>query len=124
MVYLANPDLENKICPLRKVSKDEEIPFNFLEKIFLELEKSGLVKAKKGAKGGYFLAKNPKKIKVGEIIKVLEGTISPVFCVAKEKDKRFICPRREICLAKNLWLELQKSLTSTLNSISLADLIK
>jgi len=124
MVYLANPRLKGKVCPSKNISKDEVIPFDFLEKILAKLEKAGLIKAKKGAKGGYFLAKSPKNIKVGEIIKTLEGTIAPVFCVAKEENKRFICPRREICLAKNLWLKLQRSLTSTLNSITLADLIK
>jgi len=124
MVYLANPRLKDKICPLKKVSKDEEIPFDFLEKIFAELEKAGLIKAKKGAKGGYFLAKKPQKIRIGKIIRILEGTIAPVFCIAKEKDKRFLCPRRRICLTKNLWLKIQKTLNSTLNSITLADLIK
>jgi len=122
MVYLAAPRLKNKICPLKKISKEESIPFNFLEKIFSKLEKANLVKAKKGVQGGYFLAKSPQKIKISQIIKILEGEMAPVFCLVKEK--KFLCPREKKCLAKNLWRKIQEALNSTLNSITLADLIK
>lgn len=122
MVYLANPRLKNKVCPLKKISKDEEIPFDFLEKIFSKLEKTGLVKAKKGIQGGYSLKRSPEKISVGEIISTLESTMSPVKCLAKEK--RYNCPRKKICKTLNVWRKIQEVLNSTLNSITLADLVK
>jgi len=123
VVYLAHPRFKNKVCPLKKISKNEEIPFDFLEKIFLKLEKANLLRAKKGAQGGYFLGREPEKIKVGEIIRVLEGTMAPVFCIAKEREKRFSCSRRKICLTKNVWKKIQDTLNLTLNSITLADLV-
>lgn len=124
MVYLASPRFRKKVCPLRKISKDEGIPFDFLEKIFLKLEKAGLVKAKKGIQGGYYLARRPQKIKVGEIISTLEGTMAPVFCIAKEREKRFSCPRKRKCKTINVWKKIQNTLNSILNSITLADLTK
>lgn len=124
MVYLANPNLRNKACPLKKISKDEGIPFNFLEKIFSKLKKADLIEAEKGVQGGYFLARPPKKIKVGEIIKTLEGTIAPVLCIAREKEKRYFCPRKKKCKTKDVWREIRDTLNSTLNSITLADLSK
>jgi len=122
MVYLANPQLKNRVCPLKKISQDEGIPFDFLGKIFSKLEKANLIKAKKGVQGGYFLAKNPQKIKISQIIKILEGEMAPVFCLIK--GKRFFCPRERKCLTKKLWKKLKNCLNSTLNSITLADLIK
>lgn len=122
MVYLAHSRFKNKTCPLKKISQDEGIPFDFLEKIFSKLEKANLVKAKKGVQGGYFLAKNPQKIKISQIIKILEGEMAPVFCLIK--GKKFLCPREKKCLTKNLWRKIQEALNSTLNSITLADLIK
>ena len=122
MVYLAHCRFRNKVCPLKKISQDEGIPFDFLEKIFSKLGKSNLIKAKKGVQGGYFLAKNSQKIKISQIIKILEGEIAPVFCLIKEK--KFLCPREKKCLTKNLWRKIQEALNSTLNSITLADLIK
>ena len=67
IVYLATS--KEKINPLRAISKKEGISFDYLEKILSKLEKTGLVKAKKGVLGGYFLAKTPKKIKIAEILK-------------------------------------------------------
>jgi len=116
MVYLAKT--KDKISPLKEISKREGIPFDFLEKIVSKLEKEGLVKAKKGVRGGYFLAKKPSKIKIGQIIKALEGEINLVRCF------QYFCPREKKCLAKNFWKKLNKSLNSALNSVTLSDLIK
>jgi Rrf2 family cysteine metabolism transcriptional repressor len=119
MVYLAK--CKNKICPLKEISQEEEVSFDYLEKIISKLEKAGLIKAKKGVQGGYSLAKIPKRIKLGEIIRVLEGEIAPVNCIAKEK--RFICPRNKKCLTKSFWKKIQDSLNKILNSLTLEDLI-
>ncbi|MGC9031345.1 MAG: RrF2 family transcriptional regulator [Minisyncoccia bacterium] len=122
MIYLARCYFKNKTCSLREISEDENIPFDFLEKIILRLKKANLIGARKGSRGGYFLIKNPEKIKISEIIKILEGTISPVLCVANEKEIAIFCPQKNKCLAKNLWKKIEMVLNSTLNSITLADL--
>lgn len=109
------------VFSLREISKTEEIPFDYLGKIFSKLEKSGLVSSRKGVRGGYFLKKNPAKIKVLEIIRSLEGEISLVKCVGKQKN---ICPQSKGCLTKSFWQKIQNSLESALNSISLGDLIR
>lgn len=118
MVYLASLCLKKKPCPLKEVSKVEGIPFDFLEKIFSKLEKAGLIKAKKGVRGGYFLAKKPSEIKIGKIIDALEGKTTLVKCL------KYFCPKEKKCLAKSFWQKLEKSINSALNSITLADLIK
>jgi Rrf2 family protein len=120
MVYLAGR--KRNISSLKTISEKEEISFDYLEKIISKLEKAGLLKAKKGVQGGYFLAKSPGKIKVGEIIKTLEGELALVKCIAKTK--RCICPRSKGCLTKNFWKKIQDSLNNTLNSLTLADLVK
>jgi len=120
IVYLATS--KEKINPLRVISKKEGISFDYLEKILSKLEKTGLVKAKKGVLGGYFLAKSPKKIKIAEILKALEGSTFLVKCIGS--DKKFHCARARKCLTKNLWKKIQDSINSTLKSVTLADLIK
>ena len=109
-----------KLCSLKEISKKEGISFDYLEKIFSKLEKTRLVKAKKGFKGGYFLGRKAKKIKTGEIIRVLEENISLVRCLPKG----CYCPREKNCLTKSFWGKIQKTLDKALNSITLADLIK
>jgi Rrf2 family protein len=124
MVYLARAFGKGRISSLKRISQDEDISFDYLEKIISKLEKAGLIKAKKGVQGGYFLTRQPKKITAGEIIRLLEGTMAPVKCVAKERKERFYCPRKKFCPTKNVWQKVQDSLNYTLDSITLADLAK
>jgi len=124
MVYLATVFKENRVHSLRKISEKENISFDYLEKIISRLEKAGLILAKRGVRGGYYLASQPSKISAGEIIKAIEGTLAPVRCVAKEKKERLSCPRKKICKSFAVWQKIQDVLNSTLDSITLADLLK
>jgi len=116
MVYLAR--FKSKISPLKEISEKEGISFDYLEKIISKLEKADLVKSKKGVQGGYFLAKKPSKIKVGEVIRSLEGEMALVKCL------KYFCPKEKRCLTKNFWKKLNNAIDSALNSVTLADLIK
>ena len=124
MAFLADVFKKDKVFSLREISKKEDISFDYLEKIISKLEKNRLVKSKRGIKGGYCLARHPRKIKVGEIIKILEETIAPVKCLVIEKENKYKCPRKKVCKTISVWQKVQDSLNSTLNSITLADLIK
>ena len=120
MVYLAK--CKNRICPLIEISKKEGLSLDYLEKIISKLKKAGLVKSKKGIYGGYFLAQNSEKIKISKIITALEGKGGLVKCIIKEK--KYCCPLEKKCLTKSFWQKIQNSIDKTLNSITLADLIK
>lgn len=118
---MVNLAMAEGISPLKAISKKEGISFDYLEKIISKLEKKGLVGAKKGVQGGYFLAKKPSKIKVGDIIRALEGEIYLVRCTSGENNS---CPRKGKCLAKNFWKKIQDALNISFDSLTLADLIK
>lgn len=124
MVYLAKNYRKQKNIPLKEISQQEGISFDYLEKIISKLEKTDFVKAKRGPGGGYFLALKPEKIKVGDIITVLEGTMAPVKCLIKDREKRYHCPIEAKCQTKKVWQKIQDSLDSTLDSMTLADLIQ
>jgi Rrf2 family protein len=111
-----------EIFSLKEVSKREGISFDYLEKIFSKLEKAKLIKAKRGVQGGYFLIKKPAKIKVGKIIRILEGEVALVKCINRQN--KFLCPHGGKCLTRNFWKKIQDSLNKTLDSLTLADLIK
>ena len=115
MVFLAKKYRKKEIAPLKDVSKKEAISFDFLEKIFSELEKVKLVKGKKGIGGGYILAKNPNKITAKDIVQTLEQT-TPVQC--------FLCSKSRKCASRNVWKKIENNINKTLNSIKLSDLIR
>ncbi|MCW1949264.1 MAG: Rrf2 family transcriptional regulator, partial [Candidatus Shapirobacteria bacterium] len=65
---------------LQEIAEEEKISLKNLEQIFRLLKKNNLVQSQKGREGGYTLKKNPRKMKVGEIIEALEGPIAPMQC--------------------------------------------
>lgn len=114
MLHLARGK-NKKTISIREISNIEGVPFEFLSKIFGYLEKAKLVTAKHGANGGYILAKNPNDITVGHIVSFLEN-IKTVNC--------HLCAKSKKCTAKNVWGKVDEAVSKTLNSITLADLIK
>jgi len=116
MVYLAK--CRGQMCSLKIISEKEGISFDYLEKILSKLEKSGLIRSRKGVCGGYFLGRKPSRIKIGEIINVLEGEIVLVKCMNS------LCPKGKKCLTKKFWKKLQDVLCKALNSVTLGELIK
>ncbi len=113
LVFLAKNDFSS----IRKISEKENIPYYFLEKIFTDLEKSGLVASKKGSQGGYSL-KN-KDIKLIDVLNALGEKISLVDCLQKNNK----CFKEKECETRKIWLNLHKKQKEYFNSINLKDLI-
>ena len=85
------------------------------------LSKSGMVDAVHGKGGGYKLNRKPEEYKVGEILRLTEGTLSPVACLEKGAEE---CPRKAECRTLPLWTKLDELVEGYLDSVSLADLMK
>jgi Rrf2 family protein len=113
MVHLAK-NKNKRAISIREISNIEGVPFEFLSKIFAGLEKANLVTAKHGANGGYYLAKDYKKVTAKDIVELLENTTS-VDCS--------LCGKSKKCLTKNVWRKIDVAIDKTLKSITLKDLI-
>ncbi len=70
--------------PLREVADKEAISLKFLEQIFPDLRRADLVTSMRGSRGGYVLARAPNLIRVGDIVRVVEGPITPVSCLSED----------------------------------------
>lgn len=103
---------------LQEISREEGISLKYLEQLFRTLKKNKLVLSQKGREGGYVLSKNPRMIKVGEIIETLEGPIIPMECAAGK------CDVKCSCASSVVWTRLQEQIKKTLYSIRLSDLTK
>ena len=108
--------------PLKTVAERQELSEHYLEQLIASLRKAGLVKSVRGAQGGYILAREPKDIRVGDIIRVLEGPIAPVDCVNDEDPD--LCSKADFCVTKNVWSKVKESIEDVLDSITLADMVK
>lgn len=105
---------------VKTISENQEISEAYLEQLLALLGKAGLVKSVRGAQGGYLLAQEPAGIRVGDIIRALEGPIAPVDCV-KRKDP-LICTRAEKCVSRIVWERIRDAVDEVLDSLTLEDL--
>ena len=119
MVHLAK---DGETCSIHTMARKEALPEDYLEKIVQELRKAGLVKAIKGLNGGYALASNPQHITANHILKTLDGSLVPFPCSPSMSPTT--CSLEETCATSDVWRKLSDSLEKTLNSITLADLIR
>jgi Rrf2 family cysteine metabolism transcriptional repressor len=107
---------------LKSVAERQGLSEHYLQQLIAVLRKAGLVKSVRGAQGGYVLAREPEEIRVLDIIRVLEGPITPVECVGDEEVQN--CNKAAFCITRNVWEKVRKSIEEVLDSISLADMCK
>ena len=119
VLFLASQPL-GKISLISEISKVQDVPKSYLAKIMQHLVKVGLVNSRRGAKGGFFLARPADRITLRETIEAIEGPIYLNVCLIKKGE----CPRDEICPVHPVWREAQEKLFSVLESKTMAQLAK
>lgn len=105
---------------LNSIAERQKISTNYLEQVFSVLKKSGLVKSVKGAQGGYVLAEAPVNIKVGRILRALEGPLSVI-----DENTGFADGNETIiqyCIRTSVWEKMNESLNELVDSMTLEDL--
>lgn len=123
LTYLAKQETGVPVS-IATISEMENISLKFLETILLTLRKSGLLGSKKGKRGGYYLLKDPKEIKMTTVMRVLEGPIAMVPCVSLNYyEKCEDCPNEGVCAVHHLMISVRDSNLKIYGETSLADLI-
>lgn len=102
-----------------KLAEAQEIPLQFLEHILLELKHSGIVRARRGAKGGYWLAKPADEVTVADVVRAVEGPIANVQSMPPES----IEYRGSAEHLQEVWIAVRASLRSVLEEVTMADLV-
>lgn len=106
---------------LREAADRQEISEKYLESIVKDLVRGRLVEGTRGKGGGYRLAWPAEEIGVLEVLRLTEGTLAPVACLAEGSDP---CPRAENCRTLSLWEGLDKAVRDYLGGWTLRDLMK
>src|ERR1700759_3722497 len=76
-------ELGRPLLKIGELVEKERLPVKFLEQILMQLREAGFIEAKRGKAGGYFLARAPKDIKFGEVIRLIDGPLAPIACVSQ-----------------------------------------
>ncbi len=104
----------------REVAARQQIPVKFLEQLVSSMRKAGILDSRRGAKGGFFLARAPEDISVFEAVEALEGSLNPTACVGEDAPA---CARMAQCAAQDVWNRAKVALRESLEAITLADLV-
>ena len=106
--------------PLKDIAARQDISKKYLEIIVKEMVAGGLITGASGKGGGYRLLRKPEDYPVGEVLELMEGTLSSVACLA---DKTIECPRRFECQTLPLWAEYDQLVHDFFYSKKLSDLL-
>jgi Rrf2 family protein len=103
-----------------RIAQAQEIPSNFLENILSDLRNAGIVASRRGADGGYWLARPAEDVSLADVIRAVDGPLANVRGVRSEQIayKGSAEPLREV------WVAVRASLRSVLEQVSLADLAR
>ncbi|MBN1936591.1 MAG: RrF2 family transcriptional regulator [Anaerolineae bacterium] len=119
MVDLA---LHNDQGPIQRIdiAERQDVSDQYLAQLFVKLRRAGLVQSVRGPGGGYMLARDPGQISASDVLRAVEETLEPVFCVDDEAKTH--CPRVDSCPTHWLWAELSSAINEVLDSVTLTEL--
>ena len=103
-----------------EISKRQDISVKYLEQLIRPLKQASMVTSVRGPKGGHMLAKNPKNITLGQIVRLFEGQAELVECISNPEQ----CNMSDDCQVRLAWKEATRVLYEKLDSTTIADLVK
>ena len=111
---------------LKAIAEAESLPLAYLERIAALLKKAELVRATRGAHGGYVLARPAEEITMDAVVLALEGAIAPMDCFIDDRESRVLCSHvadGEHCATKLLWTRVQMGVIKSLQRTTLQELV-
>lgn len=109
---------------ISRLAEEEKIPKKFLELILLELRNAGVLHSKKGAGGGYYMAKDPAEVKLVQILRVTDGPIALLPCVSLNFYERCEeCKDEVTCGIRNVFIDVRDAALKILSETSIADIV-
>jgi len=104
---------------LKDMSRRQEVSRKYLGQIINHLLTAGILESIRGPQGGYVLRRPPDSIRLGEIIRALDGSVAPSRCV----DNPGVCDRNTKCVTREVWARVKESVESVIDDTTIADLV-
>lgn len=125
LVYLARESKNGEPVQISRIAESENIPRKFLEAILLELRHAGMLNSRKGKTGGYYLQLTPEEINVADVMRLFDGPIALLPCVAyKYYERCEECIDEETCGIRSVFSDVRAETVRMLKKSTLAEIIK
>lgn len=116
--YEESPDA---MVQIKDISEQDKIPGKYLEQILLALKNAGMLQSRMGIGGGYYLARQPRDISLGQIVRVLDGPLAPIRCVSQMAYEPCGCPDERTCGLRMVMGDVRNAIASILDNTTLED---
>ncbi len=113
-----------KSWPIQELAASERIPIKFLEQILLSLRRAGLLNSKRGVGGGYMLVRAAEEIRIGEVIAIFDGPLSPVACAAEKQTESCSCPDLRTCPLRQMMCKIRREMSALLDGETIEDMLR
>jgi Rrf2 family protein len=110
------------VVRIRTISQEQNIPRKFLEQILNDLKSMGAVQSRRGAVGGYRLARPPQHITLASVVRHIDGALAPVSCVSDRAYESCTCPDESLCPIRSVMKEVREAIVKIMERTTLADL--
>jgi len=121
IIDLASQDEPTAVSQIKDIAARQQIPVKFLEQILLTLKNAGLLRSRAGVGGGYYLAKAPAEITLGQVVRTLDGPLAPISCVSQMAYERCVCDDESTCGLRLAMLDVRNAIADILDKTTLAD---
>lgn len=117
-------ELQRPLIQIGDLATKERLPIKFLEQILMQLKEAHYIQSKRGKFGGYYLAMPAKKIKIGQVIRLIDGPLAPISCVSVMAYERCTCPSEEYCGLHMLMGNVRTAIANILDKFTLGDAVE
>lgn len=108
------------VVTINGLAKEIDAPIKFLEQVLLELKRGGFVESRRGKVGGYQLAKTPREISIGDVVRFIDGAIEPIDCVHKNYGE---CKDVRSCVFRPVWVDVARAISSIVDNVTFENLV-
>ncbi len=112
----------NRPISIKSIAGQEDISPEFLEQIFFQLKKAGIISSIRGPGGGFVLNKKASEISLKAILEAVGESTHPTPCTSPEEKEK--CPRKEICMMANTWGDFSELISDFLESLTIKDILE
>ncbi|MDD3906010.1 MAG: Rrf2 family transcriptional regulator [Candidatus Omnitrophica bacterium] len=112
---------EEGVMSINDIAGSGDMPVKFLEQILLTLRRGNFVKSRRGINGGFILARSPREITIGEVVRFMEGPIEPIACVQDEYYKG--CKDTASCIFRDVWREVRDAISAVVDTVTFEDMV-
>jgi Rrf2 family protein len=112
------------LVSMSELAQSNRLPLKFLERIFLELRAAGYLETQRGKWGGYQIAKPMEEIRMGELVRLIDGRLAPIACASETDYCRCSCPDEEHCGLRMLMIDVRNAISNILDRYTLGEVVE